>query len=102
MAETTRETGSVRQLDLYVGSISGVSVNAEGLDRLARQLRTFDVIVPHRPLPLSLLELHIQAPSCLAKHVAFFHILTSSYQREQAEPPNCISSRLTQYHTHRV
>ena len=102
MAETARETGSIRQFDLHVGSFSSVLVNDEGLDRLARQLRTFDVFVLHRPFPLSLLDFHTQAPGCLAKSVALFHNLRSLYQGEQAGPPNCIGSRLTQYHTHRV
>jgi hypothetical protein len=71
MTEGANEIGSVRQLDLHVGSVSGVLIYAESLDRFARELGAFDVIILHES-PNSLLDSHIWNRRCHVKTCKYF------------------------------
>lgn len=46
--EAAGKGGPISQFNLHIGSISGILMDAQGLDGFARKLRTLDVVFPHR------------------------------------------------------
>jgi hypothetical protein len=73
VVQNARKAGSVCKLNLDIGSISGVSVDAKHLNRFARKLRALDVVVLHG-LILNFVRFSPEVNGCQTGNSAFYRV----------------------------